>query len=320
MYLGIEIGGTKLQLGVGTGDKPEFIDFVRLDIDADHGAAGIREQIKTAGRKLIEKHNVVRVGYGFGGPIDGVAGVVRISHQVEGWEQFPLADWTQQELGRPAVVRNDCDSAAYAESCYGAGKDKNHLFFITSGTGVGGGLVLNRQLVGADRPAIAEIGHLRPGLDCTDPHDTIESRASGRGIETWLRAQLQPGVALDDEMGEARTELLMRSAGDLRQVTGKTIAAAALEGNPLAIASLERATRALGWAVAQVVTLIAPEVIVIGGGVSLMGEELFFEPIRRYASEYVFPQLRQQYEIVPAALGEDVVVHGAIALAAKSNY
>ena len=141
--------------------------------------------------------------------------------------------------------------------------------------------------------------------------------ASGRGIETWLRNQLESDSRLD-ELGEARTEILLRVGNDPSQITGKTIAAAALEGNPLALEALDRATRALGWAVAQVVSLIAPEVVVIGGGVSLMGEELFFEPVRRYAEQYVFPQLRSQYEIVPAALGEDVVVYGAIALAARA--
>ncbi|QDU78353.1 Glucokinase [Polystyrenella longa] len=318
MYLGIEIGGTKLQLGVGTGERAEFIDFVRLDIDASQGAQGILNQIQQAGKTLVEKHHIKRVGYGFGGPIDGVAGIVRISHQVEGWEQFPLAEWTQETLGVPAVVRNDCDSAALAECCFGAGQSKQHLFYITSGTGVGGGLVLNRQLVGADRPAIAEIGHLRPGLEATDAHQTVESMASGRGIETWLRGQLENGNILDD-MGEARAEILLRAGNDPSQITGKTIAAAAGEGNPLALEALDRATKALGWAVAQVVSLIAPEVVVIGGGVSLMGVELFLDPVRRYANQYVFPQLRNQYEIVPAALGEDVVVYGAIALAANAQ-
>ncbi|MEZ6046340.1 MAG: ROK family protein [Planctomycetaceae bacterium] len=317
MYLGIEIGGTKLQLGVGQGERAEFVDFVRLDIDASKGATGILAQIKSAGKQLVEKHQVSRVGYGFGGPIDGVNGIVRISHQVAGWENFPLAEWTQAELGVEAVVRNDCDSAAFAECCFGAGKEKQHLFYITSGTGVGGGLVLNRTLVGADRPAIAEIGHLRPGLDCMDKHQTVESMASGRGIETWLREQLAPEQLLDD-LGEARAELLMKAGGDPGQITGKTIAVAALEGNPLALQALDRATNALGWAVAQVVSLIAPEIVVIGGGVSLMGDELFFEPVWRYAEQYVFPQLRGEYEIVPAALGEDVVVYGAIALAANA--
>src|SRR5580700_8723591 len=182
MFLGIEIGGTKLQLGVGTGTGPPFAGFRRLDVDAGRGAHGIREQIAQTGRELLAEFPIRAIGFGFGGPINAAAGIVTTSHQVEGWDNFPLAEWCTKTFGVPTYLGNDCDMAALAEARFGAGRGKRSVFYVTVGTGVGGGLVLDGSLYGSRRPAIAEIGHMRPGLDATESNQTVESLASGPGI------------------------------------------------------------------------------------------------------------------------------------------
>jgi glucokinase len=121
---------------------------------------------------------------------------------------------------------------------------------------------------------------------------------------------------IDDTEQEYIADLLSRCDGDADRLTAKLVAEAAAEGNEIARAVLDHACQALGWGVAQVITLTAPEVIVVGGGVSLVGEQFFFAPLRAAVSRYVFPPLANSYKIVPAGLGELVVVHGAIALAA----
>src|ERR1700761_7514969 len=98
MFLGIEIGGTKLQFGVGRGDGSAFVAFERRDVDIPRGGQGIRDQIREVGHQLINSYPIERVGYGFGGPIFGSRGIVQTSHQVAGWDQFPLAEWTEKEL------------------------------------------------------------------------------------------------------------------------------------------------------------------------------------------------------------------------------
>ena len=145
MLLGIEIGGTKLQLGVGAGDGV-LVDLVRLDVDQSQGADGILRQIAGAGRELIAKYGVTAAGFGFGGPVDTVRGVAVKSHHVHGWDAFPLADWCQRELGITAVIENDCDAAALAEARYGAGRGANPVFYVTVGTGIGGGLVVDGRI------------------------------------------------------------------------------------------------------------------------------------------------------------------------------
>jgi glucokinase len=114
-------------------------------------------------------------------------------------------------------------------------------------------------------------------------------------------------------------DLLARCHGNLEQLATKEIGEAAVAGNRLAREQYAAATRVLGWALAQVLTLVAPEVVVVGGGVSLAGEEVFFEPLRAAVQQYIFPPLADSYRLEPAALGESVVVHGALALARQSG-
>lgn len=314
MFLGIEIGGTKLQLGVGRGDGSDFVAFERRDVDIARGGQGIRDQIRDVGRQLVASHKIERAAYGFGGPIFGSRGIVQTSHQVAGWDQFPLSEWTERELGIPTKLGNDCDVAALAEACFGAARGADSVFYVTVGTGIGGGLVFKRQIHGTDRPASAEIGHLRPGLSATTSKQTIESQAAGPGIAIATRARLeamrQAGEATPDW-----DDLRERCEGDFQQLTTKSIGEAAMAGNQLAIEQYAAAMQVLGWGIAQLITLVAPEVVVVGGGVSLVGEEIFFAPLRAAVQQYVFPPLRESFRLVPAALGESVVVHGALALA-----
>lgn len=314
MFLGIEIGGTKLQLGVGHGDGSDFVAFERRDVDISKGGQGIRDQIREVGRQLVSTYPIERAAYGFGGPIFGSRGIVQTSHQVAGWDNFPLSQWTESELGVPTKLGNDCDVAALAEASFGAGRGASSLFYVTVGTGIGGGLVLNRRIHGTERPASAEIGHLRPGLDAASSKQTIESLAAGPGIAQSLRQQLESM----QKAGEATRDVhdfRERCHGEFQNLTTKAIGEAALSGNQLARDQYISATRVLGWGIAQLITLVAPEVVVVGGGVSLVGEEVFFAPLRAAVRQYVFPPLRESYRLLPAELGESVVVHGALALA-----
>lgn len=333
MLLGIEIGGTKLQLGVGHGDGSEFVAFERRNVDLQRGGEGIRTQIREVGRQLIASHSVERIGIGFGGPVFGSRGIVQTSHQVEGWTNFPLAEWCEKELGRPTRLGNDCDCAALAEACFGAGRGKRTVFYVTVGTGIGGGLVIDRKIHGTDRPAAAEIGHLRsfslfpdremrqlkslsPVLPPFAEGGDVESLASGPAIANALRHSCSFYQSLGEFNESEVRDLLHRCKGSWEQLSAKEIGEAAFFGNGLARMVLNRATDVLGWAVAQMMTLIAPDIVVIGGGVSLLGEEIFFQPVRQAVYQYVFEPLRGSAEIVPAMLGESVVVHGATALAA----
>jgi glucokinase len=315
MFLGIEIGGTKLQLGVGPGDG-KLRGLWRGTVIADDGAGGIQRQITAAIPELLGKAGIDRsalrgVGVGFGGPIDDNTRTVITSHQIAGWDGFPLADWITDHVGLPAVLGNDADVAGLAEALYGAGKGCSPIFYVTVGTGIGGGLVIDGEIYRGVGRGAAEIGHLRIagglGGDVQNlDHRPLEEYASGQGIERY--AQRPSGIHV---MGSRIF------AGGSVLITAQKVAEAAAQGDDYALSVVGVALERLSEAICHVIALLCPRKIVIGGGVSLMGEELFFAPLRRLVAERVFAPFAGLTEIVPAALGEEVVVHGAVALARK---
>lgn len=316
--LGIEIGGTKLQLGIGQGlGTVKALERIRVDPAA--GATGIRAQIEAAFPALLRSADVgpdaiAAAGIGFGGPVDSASGRTFRSFQVAGWDQFPLARWVATELGIPCVVlENDSDCAGLAEARFGAGVGHSPVLYTNIGSGIGGSLVIDGRLYrGGGRGAI-EIGHLNVMSDAPDGPTLfeLEQVASGWAI---ARSAQDAGERLA-AVGQNDWPVLIAAAGDPERITAELVANAALAGDPVAITLLDRARRAVAFALTQAITLLAPRRIVVGGGVALIGETGWLDPIRQLVNRAAFEPFRGQFEIVPAALGEEVVVHGALALA-----
>lgn len=317
MYLGIEIGGTKLQLGIGPGDGT-LAALWRGGVMPAEGADGIRRKILSAVPELLTRAGIERahlrgVGVGFGGPVDDRRRSVIKSHQIAGWDDFPLADWIGDLLGLPAVLGNDADVAGLAEAQFGAGKGHDPVFYITVGSGIGGGFILGGKIHRGTGRGAAEIGHLRlpvPGHPDAD-WVPLEMLASGWAIQNRVREE----VARCPEAQAFWREL----QGDTAEITTEHVAKAARQGDPLALAALGRAHVALAEGIGHVIALLCPARIVLGGGVSLLDDELWLQPIRERVAGIAFRPFARCYEIVPAALGEAVVVHGAMALARFTN-
>jgi glucokinase len=316
-YLGIEIGGTKLQVGIGPGDGT-LAGLWRGTVDVAAGPEGIRRQITAAVPELLTRSGIDRsqlkgVGIGFGGPVDDATRTVIKSHQIEGWDNFPLAGWVGELVGLPAVLGNDADCAGLAEALFGAGKGLSPIFYITIGSGIGGGLIINGEIYRGCGRGAAEIGHTKikdSQFGGFASEEILEDRVSGWGIGKAAQAEVL--------LGKGQESLLLRLVqGEHRRITAQTVAEAAARNDSFAELALRRTWVCLAQAVCDVIALICPRRIVIGGGVSLMGETLLFEPLRRMVAERVFKPFADCYDIVPAALGEEVVVHGALALARK---
>lgn len=341
--LGIEIGGTKLQIGLGHGTSAELLHLWRGEINAGEGAAAIRTlieqqipQVLAAGG--VSRSDVAGIGVAFGGPVDAALGRTVISHQVEGWADFDLVGWLAEETGFRVALQNDADSAALAEARFGAGRGFDPVVYVTVGSGIGGGLVISGKIFRGGGAGAMEIGHLRPGsLPRHVPlgGETVEHIGSGFGITAraqqsiknyfdtadYVQSQFattQPQQSAQQfDAGRQRFAKLWELARENPQnITTRLIGEAARLGDPLSVGLLADATHTIGWALAQAVTLINPARIVIGGGVSLLGEDLFFAPVRRACREFTFGPFAGLAEIVPAGLGEEVVVYGAVAVAA----
>jgi len=298
MYLGIEIGGTKLQLGIGSGDGV-LANLWRGTVAVAEGAAGIRRQIERALPELLAQARLTNddlraAGIGFGGPVDDRRQRTIKSHQIDGWDDFPLGDWLQQHLRVPVALGNDADVAGLGEALYGAGVGSSPLFYVTIGSGIGGGLILDNDIYRACGRGAAEIGHLRARVPGSAKRVPLEQIASGWAIQDAAR----------------------QATGNAMRTT-QDVARAALAGDATANAILMSAREAFAEALCHVIALVCPQRIVLGGGVSLIDESLWLTPIRALVAERVFAPFADCYDIVPAALGESAVVHGAIGLAAK---
>jgi glucokinase len=249
------------------------------------------------------------VGVSFGGPVNAEQGLVLLSHHVPGWEKVPLREWLEERLRVPAAVDNDANVAALGEHRFGAGQGCNSLMYITVSTGVGGGWILNgRPWRGAEGMA-GEIGHtvVDPGgpLCLCGKQGCVERLASGPYIaqraHEWL--QMQPD----------RGRILRALAkDDWEAITAELVAQAAAQGDDLAQEALEVAAWGLGVGIGNAANLVNPERFVLGGGVTKAGER-FWEVVRRTARETALPEVH--FDVVPAALGDDAPLWGAVALA-----
>ncbi len=323
MYLGIEIGGTKQQVGLGAGDGalvPLGDDRKLLQrlVEQSAGAAGIRAAIEGMlpdlwTRSGVSPSAVKGIGIGFGGPFDDASGRTIKSHHIDGWDGFPLGEWAKTLLNVPVAIGNDADVAGLGEALYGAGRGVSPLFYITVGTGIGGGLILDGEIYRAVGRGAAEIGHLKV-LDWsragTPMMVELEKVASGFAIGERAKE-----LAIEGEA--AGSVLLELVGGDIGKITGALVGRAAKKKDAFAMSVLKEATDALAEAICQMIALVCPKRIVIGGGVTSNGDELLFDPLRAAVAERVFAPFRGLTDIVPTALGAEVVIHGAIGLAAR---
>jgi len=294
-YLGIEIGGTKLQIVVGDGTS--IVERHRFEVEPRKGAAAIRLQIEGAIGTFISRWQPAATAVGFGGPVDWKTGRICRSHQIEGWSEFELGPWLQRLTGHPVRVDNDANLGALGESMRGAGIGFNPVFYITLGSGVGGGLVVDGKIYHGANPGEAEIGHVRLERQGT----TVESRCSGWAVDAKIRRLATSGSS----------SMFCQLAGESKGGEAKHLARALQEKDSIAHRILEELAGDLAFALSHVAHLFHPELIVLGGGLSLLGE-----PLRRSLAEalphFVMEAFGGGPQIRLAALGEDAVPAGCL--------
>lgn len=310
LLVSAEIGGTKLQAALGT-DQGEILAIRRGPAPVHGGATAILEWFARAIPALIAEApghggEATHIGVGFGGPVESAAGKVLTSHQVEGWTGFELKPWFEKTLGLETFVFNDSNAAGWAEYCLGAGRGTRHFMYSNIGSGIGGALVIDGRLHDGQGLGASEVGHTYV------PDWEAETPGAARKLEL-----LCSGWSIERRM-HARPPMAALSEGQAERITCALLGEAAQAGDPVARAEIDRIARSIALALANAVTLLHPERIALGGGVSLMGEVLL-DPVRRWANEYVFGPFRDRFAIVPSELGESVVLVGALLLASQGK-
>jgi glucokinase len=307
---GIDIGGTKI--AVALGDSHGWMSRIsRFPTRVEIGPHSILENtineiesmVKEAGKRLAA------VGVGCGGPLDRQRGLILQPPNLPDWDEFPIIELLEKRLGVPALLDNDANAAALGERQHGAGMGLSNIVYITISTGIGGGLIIGGELVHGVCDGAGEIGHtivLPDGPLCgCGARGCLESLCSGTSIARRARMRLLSGA-----------QSSLSSIGET-EITAQAVALAALGGDALAQEIWDETIYYLALGIGNLINTLAPEAVIIGGGVSTAGAQLF-EPLRREVQARVRLLPPEKVNVLQAALGGDSGVYGALILGQRA--
>lgn len=321
MLLGFDIGGTKCAVVLGrhvSGGSPDMI--AKRSVPTDKPVYDMISYLFDIAGEMLEEHHktvddITGIGISCGGPLSSKKGLILSPPNLPGWDNIPIVEMTRQRFHKQAVLQNDANACAVAEWKYGAGQSVNNLIFLTFGTGMGAGLILDGKLYSGISNLAGEVGHLR--LSESGPvgfgkAGSFEGYCSGGGIaqlgQIKAREQLQMGKKVS----------FCKSIPELPGITAKSVAEAAYAGDPTAIEVYRVCAVHLGKALALLIDILNPELIILGSiyeRTQSLIEPLMIETIRAEAFKDSFEACR----IVPARLSENIGDMAALSLAMMSE-
>ena len=315
LIVGVDLGGTQIRAALADA-QGEIIQRVSRPTMADEGLEAVLGRIEESIRQVLPADigQVSAVGVAAPGPLDPWRGIVREAPNLPGWENVPLKDLMEAEFGLPVVVGNDANLAALAEQRFGAGQGVADLIYITVSTGIGGGVIVDNKLLLGAQGLAGEVGHQTveahgPRCKCGNI-GCLEALAAGPAIARRAREFVKTGI------GTAIADLV---GGDLDKITAKVVNQAAQAGDPIAIELFRQAGFYIGVGIVNLLHIFNPSLIVIGGSVTKAGD-LLFEPIRATVRQRAMASYYwENTPIVPATLGDDVALLGAVALVLLRN-
>lgn len=312
LSIGIDVGGTKIAAGVVDADGA-IIARTHRDTPADSVDATAAAIIDAAA-ELIKDHEVEAVGIGAAGFVSSDRSTVLFAPNLA-WRDEPLGARVGDALKIPVVVENDANAAAWGEFAFGAAKDVEHMVCVTVGTGIGGGVVIDGELLRGAHGVAAELGHMRVvpgGQRCgCGARGCWEQYASGRALVREGRAQAESGSLAAAQM------LSVCGITDPAELDGPMITQAAATGDPCAVELLDDLGRWLGEGLASIATLFDPKTIVIGGGVSAAKELLLKSAQVAFEKNLPAKANRPHPAFGLAELGNDAGLIGAADLARR---
>ena len=313
--IGVDVGGTKC--AVTYGQKEGFELHIREKIrfattDVDETIANIVRAVDDVMRKNgLTAGNTAAIGVSCGGPLDSRTGVVMSPPNLPGWDNIPIVKLLGDRFGIRTGIHNDANACALAEWKFGAGIGARNMAFLTFGTGLGAGLILDGKLYAGTNDNAGELGHIR--LSDFGPVGygkcgSFEGFASGGGIAQLARFK----VSEKHQMGQ---RVSWCAPGQLDEITARDVADAAAAGDELALKIYRFSATYLGRGLAIVIDLINPEVIVIGG-IYTRNREMMEPFVLREIEREALSHARRVCSIRPAALGEQIGDYAALSVAA----
>lgn len=312
--LGIDIGGTKIIMAL-TSNPPAMMARSRVPTEASSGPDAVIQHLFTSIDKFLKDNNCTAaqlggIGIACAGAIDTAKGIITLSPHLIGWHDVPLRDIVQAKYKVDTLLINDASAAALAEHRFGAGKGIRNMIYLTVSTGIGGGIIIENKLYEGVSGTAGEVGHMT--LDVNGIKDVcgntgcLETLASGTAIAREARARLKQGEK--SALSKLKPE----------DITTEKIAEAAEQGDKLSQEVILEAATYLGVGLVGLVNIFNPEMIVIGGGVSNLGERLL-APARQVVNERAFALPASAVKIVRAGLKSDAEVLGAAARALEQK-
>ena len=311
-YAGVDLGGTKILVLVANAGG-EVVGQVRIPTLAKEGpeatqsrvVAAVHDAAKEAG---VDAKSLRAIGVSAPGPIDTEAGVITDPPNLAGWHNVPLARILHDRIGAPTALENDANCSAVGEHQFGAGRGYANMIFMTISTGIGGGIIINNELYAGASGAAGELGHIGVALDgpvCGAGHvGCLEAFASGTAIAARARELVAAGLLPETA----------RLAQEEPPLSAETVYRAAEAGEAEAREIIVRAGRYLGIGLASVINAFNPQAIVLGGGVTNMGDAIL-GPAVEAARSRSFAQSFMDVRIVEGELGERSAALGALAVA-----
>ncbi len=318
-FLGIDLGGSTIDAALVNG-YGHIHRHRKVATHAEEGPRKVVQRIVELARALLKDaglrlNQVQGVGIGAPGMIDLSRGLVRFSPNLPGWKDIPLRRDLRNALKRPVEMDNDANVAAFGEHWHGAGQGYENVIVYTLGTGVGGGIILGGEIYHGSRDAAGELGHTTvlpegPLCGCGN-RGCLEALSSGTAIA-------RAGAEALADPATAGGPLAVLSGGRPEAVTAKLVFEAAYQQDAAALRVVRSAAAYLGICIANLLNLLNPQLVVIGGGVAGAGD-ILFRPIREEVARRALPVTRKGVRIVAAKLGDRAGVIGAAALAAHAR-
>lgn len=314
--LGIDIGGTKCAViyGVDEDGVLTIVDKVRFaTTNVSETIDNILNELKAmTARHNLDASNTKAVGISCGGPLDSKTGVVMSPPNLPGWDNIPIVRMVEEATGIKAALQNDANACALAEWKYGAGRGTSNMVFLTFGTGMGAGLVLDGKLYAGTNDNAGEVGHIRLsefGPVGYGKAGSFEGFASGGGIAQLAQSAVKEKMMMGQKVAWCPD-------GDLSTITAKTVAEAAAAGDPLAVGVYRTSATYLGKTLAFLIDILNPEVIAIGS-IFVRAEDLIRPFMQAVIDNEALPAAAAVCKVKPAELGEQIGDFASLSIAAS---
>lgn len=318
VVVGIDIGGTKCAVSFARqhSDDIIFLDKVRMETeteDFDRAMESFIEIIRERFRRNPD-WKLTSIGISCGGPLDAGKGLILSPPNLPRWDRADVYTPLKKAFGVPVMLQNDADACALAEWSMGAGKGCKNMIFLTFGTGMGAGLILNNELYSGTTSMAGEVGHIRmekEGPFGYGKYGSFEGFCSGGGIAKLGR------MMAEEALREGRTPLFCQSEAELDSISCKSIAEALEQGDGLAAEIFDIVGNYLGRGLSVLIDILNPEMIVIGS-IYARQKNVLDKKMREALEQEALPVSRKACRIVPASLGELIGDYAAVSVGIKA--